>query len=48
MTVKLAYHLYDYFKKNSINVPEVILEWKNVCQSPEEFADVKKGWKEVF
>ncbi len=48
MAVKLAYHLYDYYTQKSIIVPEVVLKWKKICQSSKEFADVKKGWKEVF
>lgn len=40
----LAYCVYEYYKKNDLQIPEVIIRWKEVCQSPEEFWEIRKIW----
>jgi hypothetical protein len=44
-SLALAYHLYDLYKTNNYEIPKVLLKWRDIAQSPEEFGDVRRRWK---
>jgi hypothetical protein len=43
----LAYKLYNYCIERHLAIPEVILKWKEVCSSSEEFSEIQNQWVEV-
>ena len=40
----LAYNLFEHYTKQDNPVPDVITEWKVICRSDNEFAEVKNQW----
>lgn len=44
-TASLAYTLFNYYNDNNLDIPEVLLKWKDICLSTEEFSDVRNQWK---
>ena len=40
----LAYELFEHYTKRGDPIPVVIKEWKNICQSENEFAEVRNQW----
>jgi len=43
----LAYRLYRHFSHKGENVPKVIADWKIICTSLNEFAEIRNEWLEV-
>jgi hypothetical protein len=43
-SAQLAYRLYQNYQKLNIQVPEVIDEWRNLCQRTEEFVEIRNAW----
>lgn len=43
-TVSLAYSLHRYFARKNASIPSVLLEWKEACQNPNEFNEIKLEW----
>ncbi|NLA42078.1 MAG: SIR2 family protein [Smithella sp.] len=43
----LAYRLYRHFSCKRENVPKVIADWKVICTSLNEFAEIRNEWLEV-
>lgn len=41
----LAAELWSYYNSRSLPVPEVIKEWREMCLSPDEFAEVRNAWE---
>ena len=40
----LAYNLFEHYTKQDNPVPDVITEWKKICLSDNEFAEVRNQW----
>ena len=40
----LAYELFEHYTNQSKPVPDVITEWKAICRSDNEFAEVRNQW----
>jgi hypothetical protein len=43
----LAYRLYKYFSNKGENVPKAIADWKIICTSSNEFAEIRNEWTET-
>lgn len=43
-SASLAYNLYNYYNKNKLEIPEIISDWKEICSSEEEFAEIRNKW----
>ncbi|MGO8714412.1 MAG: anti-phage defense-associated sirtuin Dsr2 [Smithella sp.] len=43
----LAYRLYRHFSHKGENVPKVIADWKIICTSINEFAEIRNEWLEA-
>ena len=43
--VKLARVLFDRHKSENTGIPEVLLKWKELCQSIDEFAEIRNAWE---
>ena len=41
---QLAYSLSRYYIRKSDPIPQVILEWKAICQSDDEFDEIRNEW----
>lgn len=44
---RLAYQLSKYYTKQGNSIPEVIGEWKTICQSENEFAEIRNQWYDL-
>lgn len=44
---RLAYQLSKYYTKQGNSIPEVIREWETICQSEDEFAEIKNQWHDL-
>lgn len=40
----LAYELFEHYTKRGDSIPDEIKEWKTICQSENEFAEVRNQW----
>lgn len=40
----LAYNLFEHYTRQDNPVPDVITEWKAICRSDNEFAEVRNQW----
>ena len=40
----LAYELFEHYTKRGNPIPDVIKEWETICQSENEFAEVRNQW----
>ena len=40
----LAYRLSEFYKERGKAIPEPIVKWERVCQSDEEFAEIRRQW----
>ena len=40
----LAYRLFEFYSKRDIPIPDVLKEWKDICQSDNEFAEIRNQW----
>ncbi len=40
----LAYNLFEHYTRKDTSVPDVIKEWKAICRSDNEFAEVRNQW----
>lgn len=43
----LAYQLSKYYTKQGNFIPEVIREWETICQSENEFAEIRNQWHDL-
>lgn len=43
----LAYQLSKYYTKQGNSIPEEIREWKTICQSENEFAEIRNQWHDL-
>ena len=41
---RLAYELFEHYTKRGDSIPDVIKEWETICQSENEFAEVRNQW----
>ena len=41
---RLAYELFEHYTKRDDPIPDIIKEWKTICQSKNEFAEVRNQW----
>lgn len=41
----LAHTLYEWSNRNSIAIPEGVIYWKTISESPEEFAEIRLCWE---
>ena len=41
---RLAYELFEHYTKRGDPIPDVIKEWETICQSENEFAEVRNQW----
>jgi len=44
----ISYGLYRFYKHNSLNIPDTVIQWKNICNSTNEFAEIRKQWSEII
>ena len=44
-SARLAYDIYLFYVKKEQEIPQEILEWKEICASEKEFAEVRIQWK---
>ena len=42
----LAATLWRYYKSRSLSVPESVVKWRKTCLSPDEFAEIRKAWRD--
>jgi hypothetical protein len=42
---KLSRILYEIYNKSNKIAPEVIEKWKSICQSDDEFVEIKNSWE---
>ena len=40
----LAYRLFEYYTRRDIPIPDVLKEWEAICQSDDEFAEIRNQW----
>ena len=40
----LAHTLYTYHTQEGISIPNVVMEWKSICHSDDEFAEIRNRW----
>ena len=40
----LAYRLFEHYRERGEAIPEVITAWEKVCQSDDEFAEIRNQW----
>lgn len=45
-SAELAYVLHRYYLDNQNGIPNVITDWKSICASDSEFAEIKNEWLE--
>ncbi len=43
---RLACILYKYYSDRNEEIPQTIIEWKNICFDDNEFAEVRNSWKD--
>ena len=41
---RLAYELFEHYTKRGDPIPDVIKEWETICQSENEFAEIRNQW----
>lgn len=41
---RLAYELFEHYTKRGVPVPDEIKEWETICQSENEFAEIRNQW----
>ena len=39
-----AYELYQLYTKRGSTIPQVVLDWRSVCASEDEFAEIRNQW----
>ncbi|MEH6445066.1 MAG: hypothetical protein V7784_14310 [Oceanospirillaceae bacterium] len=44
ISAKLAYQLYRYYQDLELEVPEVIYQWRTICENPDEFIEIRNAW----
>jgi hypothetical protein len=42
---ELAYALFEFYSNCQRDVPKAIISWQKICESPDEFDDIKKVWE---
>jgi len=47
LAARLAYMLFKHFSGNGENIPKVIVDWKAICSSTNEFAEIRNEWMEA-
>ena len=40
----LAYYLFEYYTRQDNPAPDVIMKWKDICRSDNEFSEIKNQW----
>ena len=40
----LAYRLFEYYTRQDAPIPDVLKEWEAICQSDDEFAEIRNQW----
>ena len=40
----LAYRLFEFYTEQSNSIPDVLNEWEAICQSDDEFAEIRNQW----
>ena len=44
LAARLAYRLFRYFSSQKEEIPKIVIDWKAICTSPSEFAEVRNEW----
>jgi len=44
VSAQLAYQLYRYYLDLEFDVPDVIYQWQSICETPDEFIEIKNAW----
>jgi len=47
LAARLSYKLYRYYSNKGEEVPPVIIAWKSICASLNEFADIRNEWLDL-
>lgn len=40
----LAYRIFEFYTKRGKSIPDVLKEWEAICQSDDEFAEIRNQW----
>lgn len=46
ISAKLAYQLYEYYREENHEIPEVIYKWRDICMNQDEFVEIRNAWIE--
>jgi hypothetical protein len=44
VSAQLAYQLYGYYRDLKLEIPEVIYQWRAICETPDEFIEIRNAW----
>ena len=44
ISANLAYQLYQYYRESKSGLPDVICQWRTICQDPDEFVEIRNAW----
>lgn len=44
ISARLAFKVFCFYEKNKKEVPDVVLRWKAVCESKDEFLEIRNKW----
>jgi hypothetical protein len=44
LSAQLAYKIFCFYEENKKEIPDVILRWKAVCESENEFLEIRNKW----
>ena len=44
---RLAYTLFEHYSKIDTSIPATVCEWRTICRSDDEFAEIRNQWKEL-
>ncbi len=42
---RLAFAFYKYYKDHSVSIPTEIEMWRTICESPDEFSEIRNQWR---
>jgi len=44
VSAQLAYQLYGYYRNLKLEIPEIIYQWRAICETPDEFVEIRNAW----
>lgn len=47
-TAQLAFVIFRFYESKNKTIPEPVLAWKNICEDPEEFGEIRAQWNSAY